>query len=96
MKVLKKIIHKHGSEIHLAKVCEGGNASWGASGDPKDSIRLAWYKENPRKFDPISSGELPIWGLKDILEVAAQEDMFSKSELAEMIGQLTSAIYKKP
>lgn len=95
MKASKTIKNKYGSEIEIAQCKNGGNSSWGEkSGDAEDSIRLGWYNEEGR-FDPISSAELPLWGLKDIIQKAAEYDMFSKSDLSEIIGSLTASIYRQ-
>ena len=84
-----------GGKIHIAEVKKGGNASWAEkNGTKEDSIRLAWYNSNGR-FDPFSSAELPLWVLQELLQEASKRDMFCKSELAEMIGQLTASIYRQ-
>ena len=83
------------SKIHIAEVRRGGNSSWAEKdGNQDDSIRLAWYNQNNR-FDPISSAELPIWGLLELVQEAAKRDMFSKSQLAETIAQLTASVYRQ-
>jgi hypothetical protein len=82
-------------KIHIAQVRNGGNASWAVKdGSNEDSVRLAWYNQNGR-FDPFSSAELPLWGLLDLVQEAAKRDMFSKSQLAETIDQLTASVYRQ-
>ena len=58
------------------------------------SVRLAWYKADGG-FDQISSAELPMWGLKELITAAAKNDLLSKAELAELIGILTTSIYRQ-
>lgn len=95
MKVTKEIVISDRGKIQIARIRDGGNSSWGEkSGEQEDSIRLAWQKESGG-FDPISSAELPLWGLQELLRVAAQNDMFSQADLAEMIGHLTSSVYRQ-
>ena len=94
MKISEQFENPNGGKIQIAEVSKGGNSSWGKkSGKSDNSIRLAWY--DGAKFDPISSAELPLWGLKDLLREAVKRDMYNKSDLAEMIGQLTSSIYRQ-
>jgi hypothetical protein len=95
MKVSEEFDTQHGGKIQVAKNSDGGNSSWGNKEEySEDSIRLAWYKEKGG-FDPISSAELPMWGLKELMKVAAQKDMLSKSDVAELIGYLTASIYRQ-
>ena len=83
------------AKIQFAEVAKGGNSSWGEKeGYSANSIRLSWYNENG-KFDPYSSSEVPIDALKVLLQEVVKRDMYSKSDLADMIGTLTSAIYRK-
>ncbi len=85
----------NGGEIHIAQVTKGGNSSWGdKEGYKEDSVRLAWYNKDGG-FDPISSAELPVWGLKELVQEAAKRDMLSKSDLAEIIGHLTASVYRQ-
>lgn len=90
MKVSDEINYKFGSKIQFAIISNGGESSW----KNDDSVRLAWYND-AGKFDPISSSELPIWSLKDIINECANRDMFNKAEIASMIGQLTSSLYRQ-
>jgi len=95
MKVSEEFETKHGGKIQIAKISDGGNSSWGnKDGYKQDSIRLAWYRESGG-FDPISSAEVPIWGLFELVKVASQKDMLTKAEIAELIGNLTSSIYRQ-
>ena len=57
-------------------------------------MRLAWYRKSGG-FDPISSAEVPIWGLFELVKAAAQRDMLSKAETAELIGYLAASISRQ-
>ena len=95
MKVTETIKYKNGSKIHIAETSKGGNSSWGEKeGYESDSIRLAWYNDDG-KFDPYSSSELPLNALKDLLKEAVLRDMYSKADVADMIGCLTASIYRQ-
>lgn len=95
MKVSEEFDTINKGRIQIAKNSDGGNSSWGnKDGYNDDSIRLAWYRESGG-FDPISSAELPMWGLKELMKAAAQRDMLSKSDTAELIGYLTASIYRQ-
>jgi hypothetical protein len=95
MKVSKEYDTLYKGKIQIAKNSDGGNSSWGIKdGYQEDSIRLAWYRESGG-FDPISSAELPMWGLKELVKVVAKNDMLSKSDTAELIGYLTASIYRQ-
>lgn len=84
-----------GGKIDIAQNSKCGNSSWGIKERYEDdSIRLAWYNEKGG-FDPISSSELPLWGLKELMKAAVQRDMMQKSDIAELIGLLTSSIYRQ-
>jgi hypothetical protein len=85
----------HGGKIDIAQNSKGGNSSWGVKeGYEADSVRLAWYNGNGG-FDPISSAELPLWGLKELMKTAVQRDMLEKADLAELAGLLTASIYRQ-
>ena len=95
MKVSSEMESLYGSKIQIASINDGGNSSWGEKEEYEDnSIRLAWHKEDGG-FDPISSAELPIWGLKALVIAAASKDMINKADLAELIGSLTSSIFRQ-
>ena len=95
MEVSSEIECLHGSIIQIAKVSDGGNSSWGKKkGVEEDSIRLAWYNKYGG-FDPYSSAELPLWGLKEIIQAAAQNDMFSIDDLKKIIVSLTASIERQ-
>ncbi len=95
MKVSEEFDNPEGGKIQIAHVSDNGNSSWGEKdGCREDSVRLAWYNEQGG-FDPISSAELPLWGLKNLLKAAAERDMYTKAELAEMIGLLTASVYRQ-
>ena len=73
---------------------KNGNSSWGVKDNrSENSIRLAW--RNNGRFDPISSAELPIYGLKLLVETAARHDMFSSSDLADIINELQKSQTKQ-
>jgi hypothetical protein len=95
MKTSEEFDNPNGGKIHIAEVKKGGNSSWGErKGCNEDSIRLAWYNKDGG-FDPISSAELPLWGLKDLVQEAAKRNMLSKADLAEIIGHLTASVYRQ-
>jgi len=95
MKVSHEYDTMHGGKVQVARTKDGGNSSWGEKdGLQEDSVRLAWYKEGGG-FDPISSAELPMWGLKELMLCASNRDMLPKSDLAELIGNLTASIYRQ-
>lgn len=95
MKVSEEFETTHGGKIQVAKNSDGGNSSWGEKENYQDeSIRLAWYNEKGG-FDPISSAELPMWGLKELVKIVVQKDMLSKSDSAELIGYLSASIYRQ-
>ena len=95
MKVSGEFDSLYGSKVQIARVKDGGNGSWAEKEDRQDdSVRLAWYTEKGA-FDPISSAELPLWGLKELVVAATKQDMFPKADLAEMIGILTSSLYRQ-
>ena len=95
MKISEELNTLNGGKIQIAKNIDGGNSSWGEKENYLDeSVRLAWYNEKG-DFDPISSAELSMWGLKELMKVVAQKDMLSKAETAELIGYLTASIYRQ-
>ena len=94
MKVSSEYESKHGSKVQIANNKDGGNSSWGEKeGYDDSSVRLAWSNSNGG-FDPISSAELPMWGLVELTKAAAQNDLFNNSECAELLGYLTASIYR--
>jgi hypothetical protein len=95
MKVSDQFDTLYEGKIQIAKNSDGGNSSWGIKdGTKEDSIRLAWYTKSGR-FDPISSAELPMWGLKELVKVVSEKDMLSKSDIDELIGYLTASINRQ-
>ncbi len=95
MKHNEELDTKNGGKIHIAQNKLGGNSSWGEKENYKDdSIRLAWYN-NDGKFDPISSAELPMWGLIELAKKAIQRDMLSKNDLEELIGAITTSYIRQ-
>ncbi len=94
MKVSSEYDSQYGSKVQIADNKKKGNSSWGEKDDYKDSsVRLAWSNNNGG-FDPISSAELPMWGLIELTKAAAQNDLLNKSECAELIGYFTASIYR--
>lgn len=95
MKVSKEFKTKYDGVIQIAKSINGGNSSWGIKqGKKDDSIRLAWYNEEGG-FDPISSAEVPLWGLIEMIKVAAENEMFTVAQTKELICTLVNAINTK-
>lgn len=85
----------YGSKVEIADTRNGGNSSWGVKdGLSQDSIRLAWRSDKGR-FDPISSAELPMWGLKLIIETTAKHDLLAPKELTDIIAALNSSIARQ-
>jgi hypothetical protein len=54
---------------------------------------LAWYNESGG-FDPISSAEIPIWGLSKLIKAASENHLCSVEQCSEMIGYLNDSIYR--
>ena len=95
MKHNEELALDNGGKIHVAQIKHGGNSSWGVKENYKDdSIRLAWYSKKGR-FDPYSSAELPMWGLKKLTKIAVQRDMLSKDDLEELIGAITTSYIRQ-
>jgi len=95
MKVSKQFESLYGSLIQIADVKKNGNSSWGEKeGYADNSVRLAWYTDD-EKFDPISSAELPIWGLIKLLKASSESNLLSVEQSSEIIGYLNDAIYRK-
>ena len=95
VEVTKTLDWKHGAKIQIAQVSKGGNSSYAKKdGYKADSIRLCWYAENG-KFDPISSSEVPIDALKDMLLECFKRDMYDKIDLSEIIGMATASVYRQ-
>jgi hypothetical protein len=87
MKISSEIRLDERSRIQIADASNGGNSSWAVkSGNQDSSIRLAWYNEG--QFDPISSAELPIWGLVELVEAAAEHNLFSSVQIEELVNCL--------
>ncbi|WP_417503794.1 hypothetical protein [Marinomonas gallaica] len=82
-------------EVQFAMQRENGNSSAGEKYDfQEDSVRLAWWNKDGA-FDPISSGELPKWGMLDLVELCAEHDFFDKKELYTIIGLLTESLERQ-
>jgi len=58
------------------------------------SVRLSWWNADGR-FDPISSAELPVWGLMDLIHACAERDFFKAEEAAEMGRVLMQSVVRQ-
>ena len=95
MRYSENFATEHGGRIEIADTKKGGNSSWGIKeGYDQNSIRLAWYND-AGGFDPISSAELPIWGLKELIIAATDRDMLEISDLAKVISSLSASITRQ-
>ena len=95
MKTSEQFENPNGGRIDIARVEDGGNSSWGEKeGRNESSIRMAWHNDEG-KYDPISSAELPLWGFKDLINAAADRDMYGRADLAEMIEHLAASIRRQ-
>lgn len=95
MKVSQEFPCEDRCKIQIADKRKNGNSSWAEKTEnTESSVRLAWYNDNGG-FDPISSAELPIWGLLELIKVTAKEDLMERDELAEVIGYLTASLYRQ-
>lgn len=82
-------------EVQFAMQRDNGNSSAGEKyGFAEDSVRLAWWNSSGA-FDPISSGEIPKWGMLDLVELCAENDFFNKKELYTIIGLLTESLERQ-
>jgi hypothetical protein len=89
MKIMEEFEVCYDGKIQIAQRSKGVYSNWPVD---DDSIRLAWYKSG--KFDPISSSELPIWGLKDLRIEVVNRYMFSREYLANLVGILVVKLLK--
>jgi hypothetical protein len=81
--------------IEFALPDEGGNSSAGEKFNfTEKSVRLAWRNQNGG-FDPISSGELPDWGMMDVMEACAAKDFFTVEECRQLIGVIEESINRQ-
>ena len=95
MKVTDEFDIDNGGKIQFGLTRDGGTSSYGKKvGKPSDAVRVARWKDD-RSFDPISTAELSFPRLKQVLIASAERDVFSKADLAEMIGALTGSIYRQ-
>jgi hypothetical protein len=82
-------------EVQFAIKRENGNSSAGEKFKfEEESVRLAWWNKDGL-FDPISSGELPKWGMMDLIELCAEKDFFDKKELYTIIGLLNESLERQ-
>jgi hypothetical protein len=95
MKYNESIATLHGGRIEIADTPKGGNSSWGIKEKyDQSSVRLAWYNDGGR-FDPISSAELPIWGLKELMIAAADRNMIDASDIAKIMTSLSISLTRQ-
>jgi hypothetical protein len=81
--------------IQFAIPSEGGNSSAGEKYDLKEkSVRLAWWRADGR-FDPISSSELPYWGILDVIEACAAKDFFAPRDIESIIEALEKSLKRQ-
>ena len=91
MKISKRI-NQQTCYIHIADSKKGGNSSWAEKSNKcETSIRLAWYSEDG-VFDPISSSELPMWGLINLMQVSAQEDLIEQEDIIAIMDDLLKSL----
>lgn len=78
--------------IEFAIPDQGGNSSAGVRHNYiEKSVRLAWWRDDGG-FDPISSSELPDWGVMDVMEACAANDFFSPQQIAQIIKVLSESL----
>jgi hypothetical protein len=82
--------------IEFAVPAHGGNSSAGEKygGEPEKAVRLAWRNADG-SFDPISSAELPSWGLMDVVTACAQADFLTAREALELIAALSESAQRQ-
>ncbi len=81
--------------IEFAVPSQGGNSSAGEKqGSTEQAVRLAWRRANG-SFDPISSGELPLWAVMDVITACASAEFFTPKEAAELINALSASIQRQ-
>ncbi|GEM_PF-2087288 len=85
MQVHKSIGTKHGGKI------EFGQGSWD---DEESSVRLRWDRDDGG-FDPISSSEVPLWGLRELVCECAKRDMLPASDALRMIESLVAMLRRQ-
>jgi hypothetical protein len=84
--------HEGQVSIEFAIPAHGGNSSAGEKhgGDPEKAVRLAWRNADG-SFDPISSAEIPLWGLMDVVEACARENFFDARDALTLITTLSQS-----
>lgn len=81
--------------IEFAIPAQNGNSSAGERhGYTEQSVRLAW-RNAEGTFDPISSAELPVWGLMDVVTACAAANFFSAREAVELINVLSASAQRQ-
>lgn len=100
MKISSKEQGMYGSIVQIADISKGGNSSSAVkehkrekNNEKESSVRLAWYTDKDR-FDPISSAEVPMWGLKLLTKAAAKHDLLSIEDIKEIISELEKSILR--
>ena len=71
---------------------EIGTPTWDESGD-QTSIRSR-YPTSTGGFSPRSSSELPLDDVRHIAVAAAEEDLLSQTEIAEMMIALSNSLLR--
>jgi hypothetical protein len=81
--------------IEFAITSQNGNSSAGEKYNfSEQAVRLAWWSQDGR-FDPISSAELPLWAVMDVITACAKADFFSPKQAAELVNALSVSIHKQ-
>lgn len=91
MQVNETLATQGGGRIEFGLVAHGGHSSWS---DQEDSIRLAWSTRGGG-FDPISSSEVPVWGLVELACAAADRDVFDTVQLAWLVERLGASLHRQ-
>jgi len=81
--------------IEFAIPSQGGNSSAAEKhGGTEQAVRLSWWRPDGG-FDPISSGELPLWAVMDVITACANNNFFSPKEAAELVHALSASINRQ-
>lgn len=83
-----KVTHTEPAKANDKAKIEIGESSWK---DGTKSIRLRWDREGGG-FDPISSSELPVWGLKELVLTAASQRLLTPDDVTELIKELVTIL----
>ena len=83
------------AKIEFAIPSEGGNSSAGEKYNlTEKAVRLAWWSGDKR-FDPISSAELPEWAVMDVMEACAAKEFFSPQQASQLIKVLSESLLRQ-